>query len=1058
MASASEEGPVPILKWDLGRFEQIVRSFRFPPEWDARYPALGQTAADAPPGYITLYEDFFLQGNFRLPATNFLGSVLSYYNFHISQLSPPGMVRVRHFEFLCWFHGIEPSVEKFRAFYQLQRTMGFFSFASRGAAKKILLNPPKSFHDWKPKFFFIREEVLPIAMTFREWTEAIPKEDLPIPKTALWYRQLTATPNRVFGENVLVAARMSDQWPPSSREVPVFAANCFLPFFIHRSATLPSCLHYLWWLHWARALRDDEESWYDQIKENFMFPAADAFASPPTATAGAQYPKPRPLRSVTLAVKETFYLSSEESVGSSNGELSSWSKIVAGVLRNLGIDPEEKKKKPVKKKKAEPEVTSKSTGPGRATSAAVEGTVRLRQRDLDDYLVISDSFEGLSHTAKAKTGAGGSKSSGGATPSMPEDVEESEEEDVEAQLIGRKRARSETTAVVVPAPTASGIPVIGKTSNLRSLYRFSPEIKKRTPEKAVTFSEAGVKRPKITIKSTDTTAQDAAKAAEAQRKVEEDRKREEEKKKIAAEKKKKEEEEKRKKEEERKRKEEERKRKEEEERKHRAEQERLAEVAKKQALEKGPEVARPTQSGPVISKGSGRVASSSASSGGAGGYNPNVIGAKDTVGDIYYKTYNEEERGDAIHQAPWSLKQKDTFQEFGPAREWFLNSFPPAEVHRQRAKPHELLYRTFILGEANARAANHQIVREWRTMVKERADWEGYRERTLKRIAEFEKAKASFDEEKAKFEADKKAEEWGREGLQKKLHNVEEQLAKEKAEFKRICAQDNERAYAARQKIIDLEAKVAELTSKVEEVHQEKAAKQQVEVELSRVKAQLSNKDKDLQAKDVEIAELKRRLNEQIDKCESLEIDLEAEKVKAADAEEARAVSTAALNVAQTNYSEAQGIVDTLVSEAEWMRTRGVVLVANSILNASELDRAVAALTDAARAVGHRGGYLECADHVEQMFGQEFDTSHCSVTEHADAALASAENSYDNLSLPIMELVVESLKKDDWCQRLKAVLDPPVTVELSDEEPAGDDGDDGDDDGNDDDGEGDGDA
>ncbi|KAJ0457019.1 hypothetical protein HanRHA438_Chr15g0719221 [Helianthus annuus] len=218
---ASEEGPVPVLRWDLGLFEQIVRSFRFPPEWDARYPAQGQTAADAPPGYITLYEDFFLQGNFRLPATNFLGSILSYYQFHISQMSPPGMVRVRHFEFLCQSHGIEPTVDKFRSFYQLQRTMGFFSFASRGAAKKILLNPPKSFHDWKPKFFFIREEVVPVAMTFREWTEAIPKEDLPIPKTALWYQQLTSTPNRVFGENVLVAAKMSDQWSPSSREVPV---------------------------------------------------------------------------------------------------------------------------------------------------------------------------------------------------------------------------------------------------------------------------------------------------------------------------------------------------------------------------------------------------------------------------------------------------------------------------------------------------------------------------------------------------------------------------------------------------------------------------------------------------------------------------------------------------------------------------------------------------------------------------------------------------------------------------------------------------------------------
>ncbi|MFS7959238.1 hypothetical protein Hanom_Chr08g00688231 [Helianthus anomalus] len=40
--------------------------------------------------------------------------------------------------------------------------------------------------------------------------------------------------------------------------------------------------------------------------------------------------------------------------------------------------------------------------------------------------------------------------------------------------------------------------------------------------------------------------------------------------------------------------------------------------------------------------------------------------------------------------------------------------------------------------------------------------------------------------------------------------------------------------------------------------------------------------------------------------------------------------------------------------------------MANSILNASELDAAVDALIDASRTVGHRGGYLECAHHVEE--------------------------------------------------------------------------------------------
>ncbi|KAJ0466702.1 hypothetical protein HanIR_Chr14g0675141 [Helianthus annuus] len=129
------------------------------------------------------------------------------------------------------------------------------------------------------------------------------------------------------------------------------------------------------------------------------------------------------------------------------------------------------------------------------------------------------------------------------------------------------------------------------------------------------------------------------------------------------------------------------------------------------------------------------------------------------------------------------------------------------------------------------------------------------------------------------------------------------------------------------------------------------------------------------------------------------------------------------------------------------MRGRGLVLMANSILNAGELDGAVGALIDASRTVGHRGGYLECAQHVEEVFGQELDTSHCSVIDKADAELARAENPYDHLSLPVMDLVAKALEHDDWCQRLKQFLDPPETVELSDEEPAGNDGD-GDGDGN----------
>ncbi|MFS7920224.1 hypothetical protein Hanom_Chr03g00221911 [Helianthus anomalus] len=185
-------GPLPVLKWDQGLLKQIVRGHRFPVEWDAQYPSQGQTGADAPPGYITLFANFFIDGNFRMSATHFMAAILHYYGFHISQLCPMGMARIRHFEFICISQGLEPSVDIFRVFNQLIRTMGFYSFALRNV-KKILINSPKSFHDLKMKFFFIREEVISIAMLFRE-PDAIDKEDLPIPKEENQYQKLMATP------------------------------------------------------------------------------------------------------------------------------------------------------------------------------------------------------------------------------------------------------------------------------------------------------------------------------------------------------------------------------------------------------------------------------------------------------------------------------------------------------------------------------------------------------------------------------------------------------------------------------------------------------------------------------------------------------------------------------------------------------------------------------------------------------------------------------------------------------------------------------------------------
>ncbi|KAM0069925.1 hypothetical protein Hdeb2414_s0001g00007271 [Helianthus debilis subsp. tardiflorus] len=213
-----------------------------------------------------------------------------------------------------------------------------------------------------------------------------------------------------------------------------------------------------------------------------MYPVAGAFSNPPTTIEGTHIPKPRPLRALTSAGKEIVYLSSEEYVGSSNGELSYWSNIFAGVLRDLGIDPEEKKKII----NIDADVTNKKGGNSRAASGAADkGTLRFRQSNLEDDVITSDSLEGLSHIGEKKTGAAGSRSSGGAGSRNPDagatpssialDEEEEEEEDEPAaKLVSRKRNREETTAGASVAQKPGGVPFIGKQSNLRSLYKFSP--------------------------------------------------------------------------------------------------------------------------------------------------------------------------------------------------------------------------------------------------------------------------------------------------------------------------------------------------------------------------------------------------------------------------------------------------------------------------------------------------------------------------------------------------------------------------------------------------------
>ncbi|KAJ0845156.1 hypothetical protein HanRHA438_Chr15g0710451 [Helianthus annuus] len=270
---------LPPLKWPRGSFDGLMRNLKLPESWGALYPEEGQTAADAPSGYITLFWDFLCDGNFRLPATTFLLDILTFYNIHLSQLHPIGMVRVRHFEFVCRTMNIEPTVPRFRVFHQMHCTQGFYSFVQRASAKKILLNPPKSFHDWKQKFFFIKARVIPMRMVLRG-KEDVPIETLQTPSEETWYQDLKEIPNIALPEKALVGAGMSLNWKMDRDDKPVYTegghvVSLYVVAYKREGGRMGTIKK-----------NPDEEFWYDRIAKNFSFPRDADLSDPPAAGAG----------------------------------------------------------------------------------------------------------------------------------------------------------------------------------------------------------------------------------------------------------------------------------------------------------------------------------------------------------------------------------------------------------------------------------------------------------------------------------------------------------------------------------------------------------------------------------------------------------------------------------------------------------------------------------------------------------------------------------------------------------------------------------------------------
>ncbi|MFS7935732.1 hypothetical protein Hanom_Chr05g00407031 [Helianthus anomalus] len=344
-------GSLPVLKWSKHYFDNLMLSLQMPREFGAIYPQEGDTGADAPAGYITLWAEFFYDGNLRLPTTVFVADILEYYKIHISQLSPFGMFRIRNFEYTFHALGLAVTVENFRRFYQLTVNTGFFSFNQRYGSTK-LMTPPKGVTKWKTKFFYIRTFAVYARMSFQDVNVAVDDEDIPVAtaETVDWFSRLRPIELKRLDNNQLWLLRMMLTRPDrkarpvlreKSGETAVGLWRMFEPDFEGRVALV------------ACELR---ESFNLEILNNFRVPARVVMDAP--------------------------------------------MPVGQGVLRYLGKFEKRIPKKHAEKKHVKKPVqgrgkgrTEGSVAPPLVSQAA--GTYRSCYRRYTDYVVVSDTLEGL---------------------------------------------------------------------------------------------------------------------------------------------------------------------------------------------------------------------------------------------------------------------------------------------------------------------------------------------------------------------------------------------------------------------------------------------------------------------------------------------------------------------------------------------------------------------------------------------------------------------------------------------------------------------------------------
>ncbi|KAJ0454846.1 hypothetical protein HanIR_Chr15g0744591 [Helianthus annuus] len=422
------------------------------------------------------------------------------------------------------------------------------------------------------------------------------------------------------------------------------------------------------------------------------------------------------------------------------------------------------------------------------------------------------------------------------------------------------------------------------------------------------------------------------------------------------------------------------------------------------------------------------------SSAGGAGYDGPPIQPGESELEYYYRTYSQD-RSTVYHRPPWTVLQGDDIANDPAACREILGGLgTPFEVERARAAPWELRINqlsTMLVGTsivANAMLEDYKVLsRREEEAVRLRAEAE--------KVVRAARAGAEqLEKDKAAFEKQKQTAEWAATAQLKQVRTLAKLLADERKRWEEISsnerkkwneswAKQNNLLFHTRQELAN--AKAANVALGNEKAAAEAASAKALQAKDEALEALEEAKEAGARAaKALEEANVERLRLDQV--VTSLQADVQAREVAVTDL-------TARVSAAEERADSAVEAKDALVSslnqleaDREWMRSCGISRIVEAIMNAPETAAGLNLVRDRARDAGFKAGYNRCIGHLNVITkGSHTDERSGFRGVDTESHLKAAEASFYDTSLACIEELDSCLEAADYVDRLR-MLYPDV--------------------------------